>query len=88
MTMTITLTPEQEERLKALAAVRGIDFNEFATAVLLRALEEGEGEFLAPLPKPRPWGLAKGEFIVPDDFDAPLPESILADFEGHGSGVV
>jgi hypothetical protein len=32
--------------------------------------------------EPRPSGLAKGEFIVPDDFDAPLPEEILRDFEG------
>ena len=29
----------------------------------------------------RPFGLAKGEFVVPDDFDAPLPEEILAGFE-------
>ena len=29
----------------------------------------------------RPFGLSKGEFIVPEDFDAPLPEDILADFE-------
>ncbi len=26
---------------------------------------------------PRPFGLCKGEFTVPDDFDAPLPEDIL-----------
>lgn len=32
---------------------------------------------------PRPYGLAKGEFIVPDDFDDPLPEDILRDFEGR-----
>jgi hypothetical protein len=30
----------------------------------------------------RPFGLAKGEFVVPDDFDDPLPEDILRDFEG------
>jgi len=30
----------------------------------------------------RPFGLCKGEFRVPDDFDDPLPESILSDFEG------
>jgi len=30
----------------------------------------------------RPFGLCKGEFIVPDDFDAPLPEDILKAFEG------
>ena len=29
----------------------------------------------------RPIGLAKGLFTVPDDFDAPLPEEILRDFE-------
>jgi antitoxin (DNA-binding transcriptional repressor) of toxin-antitoxin stability system len=30
----------------------------------------------------RPFGLCKGEFTVPDDFDAPLPEEILTSFEG------
>ena len=28
-------------------------------------------------------GLCAGEFVVPDDFDAPLPEDILLDFEGR-----
>ena len=31
----------------------------------------------------RPFGLCAGEFIVPDDFDAPLPEEILSAFEGQ-----
>ncbi len=26
-------------------------------------------------------GTATGDFVVPDDFDAPLPESVLAEFE-------
>lgn len=30
---------------------------------------------------PRPIGLCKGEFSVPDDFDAPLPDDILNEFE-------
>jgi prevent-host-death family protein len=30
----------------------------------------------------RPFGLCAGEFTVPDDFDEPLPGSILNDFEG------
>ena len=30
----------------------------------------------------RPIGLAKGEFVVPDDFDDPLPDDILDAFEG------
>lgn len=31
--------------------------------------------------RPRPFGLAAGKFVVPDDFDAPLPEDVLKDFE-------
>ncbi len=29
----------------------------------------------------RPAGLCAGDFTVPDDFDAPLPEEILQSFE-------
>lgn len=29
----------------------------------------------------RPFGLSSGDFVVPEDFDAPLPEEVLADFE-------
>ena len=35
-----------------------------------------------PLSQPRPIGLAKGQFIVPSDFNAPLPEDVLQTFEG------
>jgi antitoxin (DNA-binding transcriptional repressor) of toxin-antitoxin stability system len=31
----------------------------------------------------RPIGLAKGDFVVPDDFDDPLPEDVLQLFEGE-----
>ena len=31
--------------------------------------------------RPRPFGLARGTFVVPDDFDEPLPEDVLRDFE-------
>jgi antitoxin (DNA-binding transcriptional repressor) of toxin-antitoxin stability system len=31
----------------------------------------------------RPMGLAKGDFVVPDDFDDPLPEDVLQLFEGE-----
>jgi antitoxin (DNA-binding transcriptional repressor) of toxin-antitoxin stability system len=30
---------------------------------------------------PRPYGLCAGEFTVPDDFDAPLPEDMVREFE-------
>ncbi|NUO79238.1 type II toxin-antitoxin system Phd/YefM family antitoxin [candidate division KSB1 bacterium] len=36
--------------------------------------------FTAPL---RPYGLCASEFVVPDDFDEPLPENVLAEFEGR-----
>ena len=38
---------------------------------------------LAAEPGLRPYGLAAGEFVVPDDFDDPLPEETLAAFEGR-----
>ncbi len=38
---------------------------------------------LATAPKKRRLGLFKGQLNVPDDFDAPLPEEVLAAFEGH-----
>jgi len=37
----------------------------------------------SPAMQLRPFGLCAGEFTVPDDFNAPLPENILAAFEGQ-----
>jgi antitoxin (DNA-binding transcriptional repressor) of toxin-antitoxin stability system len=34
-----------------------------------------------PKRKPRPFGARRGDFVVPDNFDDPLPEEILQDFE-------
>lgn len=31
----------------------------------------------------RPYGLSKGEFVVPEGFDEALPEEVLAGFEGE-----
>lgn len=42
--------------------------------VELRSIEQPESA-------PRPIGLCRGEFVVPEDFDAPLPEDVLRDFE-------
>lgn len=64
----------------------------------LAKLEEGETILLCkrnvpiaeirPLPKkrqePRPIGLAKGTFEVPESFYEPLPEELLDLFEGKG----
>ncbi len=38
-------------------------------------------DFAVGVGEPRPFGLCAGEFVVPDDFDAPLPEDILQNFE-------
>lgn len=39
---------------------------------------------LGPVPPTqlRPIGLAQGQFTVPNDFNAPLPEDVLQMFEG------
>lgn len=33
--------------------------------------------------QPRPAGLCAGDFTVPDNFDAPLPEEVIPTFEGR-----
>lgn len=67
------------------------------TATLLDRVEAGErfvvsrggrpvAELRPLMPSPvgpRPFGLAAGDFDVPDDFDAPLPDDVLRTFEGR-----
>lgn len=36
-----------------------------------------------PTGQPRPFGLCRGQFTVPDDFDEPLPDDILKEFEAR-----
>jgi Antitoxin of toxin-antitoxin stability system len=43
---------------------------------------ESTGPVDSSIKQPRPFGLCAGEFVVPDDFDAPLPEEVLRAFEG------
>jgi prevent-host-death family protein len=38
---------------------------------------------LKPPQTPRPLGMYRGEFEVPEDFNAPLPDELLALFEGE-----
>lgn len=38
-----------------------------------------------PLVRPqRPLGILAGRYAVPDDWDAPLPDEVIAGFEGRG----
>ena len=74
-----------------------IDEIEQDLSIFLRRVEAGEaflitkdgrpvaavnppGSFSA---SPRPFGLCAGEFATPDDFDAPLPENVLKEFEAR-----
>jgi hypothetical protein len=76
---------EVNEMLKTLEAV--IDEN--GTVRLLEHLElDGMRRALVTVLESdtertelRPYGLCVGEFIVPDDFNDPLPETVLALFE-------
>jgi antitoxin (DNA-binding transcriptional repressor) of toxin-antitoxin stability system len=36
----------------------------------------------APVTQFRPFGLCAGQFAVPPDFDGPLPDEVLKEFEG------
>jgi prevent-host-death family protein len=38
---------------------------------------------LEAVPQPKKLGLLKGQIKVPDDFNAPLDDEVLADFEGR-----
>ena len=45
--------------------------------------DEAESPPPAPPRPPRRFGTLAGQFVVPDDFDAPLPDDILSAFEGN-----
>lgn len=38
---------------------------------------------IVPVTRPKSLGLLRGRITVPDDFDAPLPPDVLAEFEGR-----
>ena len=60
---------------------------EFQCSVRVLLLAEDIGqttvqENVQPVRELRPFGLCAGDFIVPDDFDEPLPDDLLKAFEG------
>lgn len=68
---TVRATIDEQGRVELLEPVQLSDKRQ----ALLTILDA------APTQKLRPFGLCKSEFRVPDDFDAPLPEDVLDDFE-------
>ncbi len=76
--MNVTIEEIQRDPLKYLNQVEAGE-----TLVIVRS-DQAIAE-LRPISSGkhlRPFGLCAGEFTVPDDFDAPLPEDLLNAFEG------
>ncbi|AFY45187.1 prevent-host-death protein [Nostoc sp. HK-01] len=75
----ITVDEIQQNPLKYLNQVEAGE-----SFIIIQADKEiAELKPIQSINKPlRPFGLCAGEFTVPDDFDAPLPEDILNAFEG------
>ena len=68
---TVRATVDEQGRVELLEPVQLGDKRQ-ALLTILDAV---------PTRELRPFGLCKGEFRVPDDFDAPLPDNVLDDFE-------
>jgi antitoxin (DNA-binding transcriptional repressor) of toxin-antitoxin stability system len=76
--VSVTTDEIQRDPLKYLRQVE-----EGETLIIFRADQPiAELRPIATTKRPRPFGSCAGEFTVPDDFDAPLPEDILKAFEG------
>jgi antitoxin (DNA-binding transcriptional repressor) of toxin-antitoxin stability system len=76
--MNVTVDEIQRDPLKYLSQVEAGE-----TLVIVRSDKPiAELRPIARSKQLRPFGLCSGEFTVPDDFDAPLPEDLLSAFEG------
>ncbi len=73
MTVTLELTPRQEQRLRERAEARGVEPND----VLREIVDSGLGAQAGPVrpEEPRSPGLHAGQWWIADDFDEPLPDS-------------
>jgi prevent-host-death family protein len=81
MTMKMVSVAEAKAHLSSL-----LDRVEDGEAVTITRHNVPVAEIRAvakPNTGPRPWGLGKGAFVVPDDFNEPLPDDLLAAFEGR-----
>jgi antitoxin (DNA-binding transcriptional repressor) of toxin-antitoxin stability system len=76
---TITVQDIQRD---PLAFLRRVEAGEaFVVVRGERALAEVR-PLAAVTEQPRPFGLCAGQFTVPADFDQPLPDDLLKEFEG------
>lgn len=75
--LNVTVEDIQRDPLKYLNQVEAGE-----TLIIFRANQPiAELKPIANSQQLRPFGLCAGEFTVPDDFDAPLPEDLLNAFE-------
>ncbi len=80
------MTPREQLIQEVLLAPEGVvDTLLKIMSILKRGIESfrvemGRVEVAARMPD-RPIGLCQGEFVVPEDFDAPLPDDVLSLFE-------
>jgi predicted DNA-binding antitoxin AbrB/MazE fold protein len=76
--MSITVDAVYEDGV--LKPIQGLPLKESTKVRIAIELESDlEGDTVLR----RPYGLCAGEFTVPQDFDQPLPEDVLRDFEGR-----
>jgi hypothetical protein len=84
----MTMTPRERLIQEVLQAPEGVAEILLKVLALLRCgiwsfrVDTGEVRTAVPELGSRPFGLCAGEFEVPDDFDAPLPDEVLSLFEG------
>lgn len=81
MVMKIVTLADAKARLSAL-----VDEVESGTTIAISRRHQVIAEVRPARPprrtSPRPAGLCRGEFRLPDDFDAPLPAEVVTGFEG------
>lgn len=68
----VSIETQLLESIRALPPERQAEVLDFAEFIRHRSARQIS---------PRPAGLCQGEFVVPDDFDAPLPDEVLREFE-------
>ncbi len=73
MTLTVDLTPDQEEQLRREAEGRGLAADDLFRQLLNQTLTQLGT--LPPLFTARVAGLHAGQIWMADDFDDPLPDS-------------
>jgi len=77
--VNVTVDEMQQDPLKYLRQVEAGE-----TLVILKSDQPiAELRPIASSQPLRPFGLCAGDFTVPDDFDAPLPEDLINAFEGQ-----